>query len=228
MLIHFFIFAFASAFSPVLLTLVLLMLATSQPHRLLIGYLLGGVLVSVGLGVAIIAALGGLGETGHSSSRHFGPGVDIAVGIVGIAIAIVLERRRRARPAAPAPDDPASTGSSSGPKWAARILEKGSALWMFLLGMILGLPGVYYLAALKDIATDDHAWSARIAYILLFNAIAFILVWVPLVGFLIAPDRTRATVRRINGWLTAHLLEIGTVVAAGVGVYELVRGLLVI
>lgn len=223
MLPHFFVFAFASAFSPILLTLVLVMLAAPQPHKLLVGYLLGGMLVSVGLGVAIIAVLGGLGETGHHASRHFGPGVDIAVGVLGIGIGVALEVHRRRRPAAPAAAG--QPAPASGPKWAGRILDKGSPLWMFLLGMILGVPGIYYLAALKDIGTDEHAWSLRVAYILLFNAIAFVLVWVPLVSYLLAPERTRAAVGRMNAWLTAHLLQIGVVVAVGVGVYELVRGL---
>jgi Sap, sulfolipid-1-addressing protein len=95
---------------------------------------------------------------------------------------------------------------------------------MFVPGMILGFPGVYYLAALKAIAQGHPNWSGRIAFMIAFSVVAFVLVWVPLVRFLIAPAKTRRSVAAANAWLVAHLIEIGSVVSAGVGVDEIMRG----
>jgi hypothetical protein len=221
---HFVILALASAFSPVLLAIVLVALAAPEPPKLLLWYLAGGGLVSLALGIVIIAALQGLGQTRHHGSHSFGPGVDIAVGVLGLAIAGVLVTRRRARARAPKP----RSGTSGSPGPVQRILAKGSPRSMFILGLILGFPGVYYLAALKDIAQGEPNWTGRIALVVAFNVIAFLLILVPLVGFLVAPDATRRSVRGTNAWLGAHLLDIGIVVAAGAGIYELVRGLLAI
>jgi len=59
-----------------------------------------------------------------------------------------------------------------------------------------------------------------------FNVVAFVLIWVPLGAYLVAPDATRRTVAGANAWLGTHLMQIGIVVLAGVGVYEIVRGVI--
>jgi len=218
---HLAILAFASAFSPVLLAIVLVALAAPEPPKLLLWYLAGGGLVSLAAGIVIVAALQSLGQTHHRGSPHFGPGVDIAVGVAGLVIAGVLVLRRRARAR-----DPERRSGRTGP--IQRFLAKSSPRAMFILGLILGFPGVYYLAALKDIAQGDPNWSGRIAFMAAFTVIAFLLIWLPLVGFIVAPDATRRAVAAANAWLAAHLIEIGIVVAAAAGVYEIVRGALAI
>jgi hypothetical protein len=58
---------------------------------------------------------------------------------------------------------------------------------------------------------------------LLFNAIMFLLVEVPLVGYLISPEGTRARVERFHTWLGEH----ARIVAGAVGVYLVIKGILV-
>jgi hypothetical protein len=94
---------------------------------------------------------------------------------------------------------------------------------MFDVGMILGFPGVYYLAALTDIAQGDPNWRGRIVFMIAVRVVAFVLVWVPLVSFLIALAKTRRSAAA-NAWLVAHPIEIGIVVSAAVGVDEIMRG----
>jgi hypothetical protein len=219
---HLGILALASAFSPVLLAVVLVALGAPEPPKLLLWYLAGGALVSLALGVVIMVALDDLGQTRHRGSHSFGPGVDIAVGVAGLVIAGALVLRRRAR----ARDPERRSGQASSPGPVARFLAKGSPRAMFILGLILGFPGVYYLAGLKDIAQGDPNWSGRIALMVAFVVVSFLLIWVPLVGYVAAPDATRRTIAAADAWLAAHLIEIGIVVAAGVGVYEIVRGVL--
>jgi MYXO-CTERM domain-containing protein len=97
----------------------------------------GGGLVSLAAGIAIMAALQGLGQTHHRGSPHFGPGVDIAVGILGLVIAgvLVLRRRRRVRDPAGVP-----SGRPGGLGPIQRLLANGSPRGMFVLGTILGSP----------------------------------------------------------------------------------------
>ena len=47
----------------------------------------------------------------------------------------------------------------------------------------------------------------------------------PLLGFLIAPDRTRDLIDRLNGWMGRHKRTLTVVVAGGGGAYLLVSGL---
>ena len=223
MAVHLSILALASAFSPVLLAIVLVALATPEPHTMLLWYLAGGGLVSLVAGSIIMVALESLDLTRHRGSHQFGPGVDIAIGCLGIGLAIVLAVRRRRRTGSGERATPASAGRPSPVK---RLLSKSSPRGMFILGLILGFPGVYYLAALKDIAQDDPNWGPRIALMVAFNVVAFVLIWVPLGAYLVAPDATRRTVAGANAWLGTHLMQIGIVVLAGVGVYEIVRGVI--
>src|SRR5580765_3881292 len=52
-----FLLAVASAFWPVLVAVVVIALRTSQPVRLLLGFLVGGLLTTVAIGYAIVASL---------------------------------------------------------------------------------------------------------------------------------------------------------------------------
>jgi hypothetical protein len=218
---HLFILALGSACYPLLLAIVLVLLTADNPPKLLLGYLIGGAAMSFALGVLIIFVLDDVGVGHHSRSHTFGPWVDIIVGAVAIAAALLLERRHRRRLRA--------AGSSvvrrgSGIARVDRILDKSSIVWMIVLGMCLSLPSPFYLAALKDIAQQDPNWSARLGILLVFNIVIFLLVWVPLVAHLVSPNRTRGAVDTMNLWLHAHVLRIGVVAAAAVGVYEIVRG----
>jgi hypothetical protein len=217
---HLAILASASAFSPFLRAIVPVAPASPHPRKLLVWVLVGGGLVGQAAGIAIVAALQGLGQTHHRGSPHVGPCVDIAVGILGLVTAGVLVLRRRRRVCDPAGAQPGRPGGL----WPLpRLLAKGSPSGMFVPGMILGFPGVYYLAALTDIAHGDPNWSGRIVLMITFRVVAFVLVWAPLVSFLIAPTKTRRSAPA-NAWLVAHLTEIGIVVSARVGVDENIRG----
>jgi Sap, sulfolipid-1-addressing protein len=46
-----------------------------------------------------------------------------------------------------------------------------------------------------------------------FNLVMFALIELPLIGFVFAPDRTRARVRKLDDWLGRHSRTIVTVAA---------------
>jgi hypothetical protein len=91
-------------------------------------------------------------------------------------------------------------------------------------GAILNLPGVWYLAALADIADVSPA-SHQVAQILVFNLIMFLLVEIPLVIYLIDEARAQRAVDGFDAWVRAHTREVGTVLAAGVGVFLVIKGI---
>ncbi len=218
-----FLFALGSAAYPLLLAIVLVLLTAKNPPKLLCGYLIGGYAMSYAYGVLMLLLLDAVGQ-GHqrSHSSTFGPWVDVAVGVIAIAGAVLIERHRRQRNRDPVARAPRV---GSGNARVDRILDKGSLTWMIVLGACLSLPSPFYMAAAKDIAVDTPTWSRRLEILVVFNVIIFLLVWVPLAAYLISPDGTRRAVGRLNRWLQANLLRVGVLIAFGLGIYEIIRGL---
>lgn len=218
-----FVLALGSAAFPLLLAIVLVLLTAKNPPKLLLGYLLGAYPTSYAIGVVLLLLLDKVGEGHqHTSSHSFGPAVDIVIGAIAIVGAVLIERHRRARNRDPVARTPRV---GSGNERIDRILDKGSIRWMMVLGACLSLPSPFYLAAIKDIAVDTPGWPERLWILAVFNAIIFVLVWVPLVAYLVSPDGTRRTVAGLNRWLQANLVRVGVVVAFGIGIYEIVRGI---
>jgi len=217
-----FLLALGSAMFPLLLAIVLVLLTADNPPKLLAGYLIGGYPVSFAWGVLMILVLEKTNLASHTSNRKFGPGVDIAIGVLAIVVAILLERLRRKRRVDPNSHVPRQ---GSGNARVDAILDRGSIKWMILLGAVLSMPSPFYISAAKDMAQQDPSWSTRIGILIVFNIIVFLLVWVPLVSYLVSPGGTRRAVGGLNLWLQANLLRVGVLIAIALGIYEIIRGL---
>jgi len=135
-----FILALGSACYPLLLAIVLVLLTAENPPKLLIGYLVGGYVMSFAIGVLLIGVLDRSGVISRQKAHHVGPVVDIVVGAVAIGIAWLIERRRRRRVRDPVLATPRR---GSGNARIDRILDKSSIAWMIVLGMCLSLPSPF-------------------------------------------------------------------------------------
>jgi hypothetical protein len=159
-------------------------------------------------GLIIVFALGGAVSTESQNSPS--PKIDLTIGILSFVIAGVL--RYRGRDGGEAARKPAAK-QQEGDSWTKRKLEHGSPWVAFGAGLVLNLPGIWYLDALKDIAKADVGTAATILWVLLFVAIMFTLAEVPLVGYAVSPDGTRVRVERFQGWLSDNGRSIATWVA---------------
>ena len=72
----------------------------------------------------------------------------------------------------------------------------------------IDLPGPFYILALGEISRGHYTRVEQIALVLLFNAIMFILIEVPLVGYVVNPAATQARVGALSRWLNANGLRI--------------------
>ena len=95
-----------------------------------------------------------------------------------------------------------------GPSWAERRLGRASWKIAFLVGAVINLPGPFYLLALGKIAHGNYSTPQQVALILLFNAIMFLLLEVPLLGYLVRPEATAQRVTAMSRWLNANGLRI--------------------
>ena len=208
----------AAAVFPTLLACVAIMISRPKPRRLLLGFYLGGLVTSVTAGLLILRQFnaGNSVLSNTTSSPH--PSVSIALGAIGLVLAwlmisarghAVIERWRRRHP---------KREDGGGSSWAERRLDRANAGVAFAVGAAINLPGPWYLLALGDIAEGDYSTGAQLGFILLFNAIMFVLVEAPLVGYVVSPETTAERVAALSRWLNANGLRVtGAVVALASG-----------
>ncbi len=97
--------------------------------------------------------------------------------------------------------------------------------WHLFVGAVINLPGPFYLLALGDIATGNYTTAEQLGLVVLFNAIMFVLVEVPLIGCLVRPEKTAERVASFATWLNANGLRIMGWLVGAVGVGLIVQGL---
>lgn len=141
-------------------------------------------------------------------SAHFTlPRVQLGVGAVilanaGLVAAGVLGGRRdNEASGSPGPLrralDPLAT--------RARRLVHGRSLWTAgIAGLGIALPSIDYIAALALIVASGAAAATQFGALVAFNVVAFTLVEIPLLCYLIAPDRTRATLAVLYDWVRSR------------------------
>jgi hypothetical protein len=223
--------ALDAALYPTLLAAVVILLAAPRPARLLGAYLVGGLTISIGLGIVLVRVLEGSGAV---SSQHSGLswGTDLAIGGLALLVAVMLAARsderfregRRRRRAAAGKDQP--KGDEDKEPWSARILARGSVPLVFAAGLAVNVPGAAYLVGLKDIAAGKHSIGTELLLIVGFNVIMFALAEIPLLGLRLAPERTHALVASFNAWLSSHGRQIAIVLCALLGAFLIVRGII--
>ena len=80
-----------------------------------------------------------------------------------------------------------------------RQLLNGRSLWTAgVAGLGIALPSVDYLAVLALIVASGAAAAVQVGALLMFNVVAFGFVEIPLIAYLVAPDRTRATLSALQ------------------------------
>lgn len=224
------VLAFEAALYPTLLAAVVILLSLERPARLIAAYLAGGMVISITLGLLIVFALDGSNAVSSSTSLLSWTG-DLVIGGLAVLFAVALamhadehmRARRQTRRGAPAP--PPEPAEPKAEPWTQRLLTRGSAPVVFVAALFVNVPGAAYLVALKDIAAGDYSTTDVIAQILLFNVIMFLLAEIPLVGLLVAPEKTGELVDRMNSWLRDHSRQLAIGVCFTLGVYLIVRGL---
>jgi len=203
------VMAVAVSLEPFRVGMSMVMLNRPRPHLQLAAFLCGGFLMGLSVGAAVLAAA----ESRLPESAHFTlPKVQIAIGAVALlASAIVAVTRGRARTA---------------PTWLTRLL-RGQSLWVAgIAGLGIALPSVDYLAALAVIAAAGAAPATQFSALLMFNVVAFALVEIPLLAYLVAPERTHAAMTALHHWIRARRRREVAALLAVVGSVLISVGLL--
>ena len=86
-----------------------------------------------------------------------------------------------------------------------------------MAGLGIALPSVDYLAALAVILASGAPAATQVGALLMFNVVAFALVEIPLVAYLVAPERTRAAMEALDAWLRSRRRRDVAALLAGLG-----------
>jgi Sap, sulfolipid-1-addressing protein len=230
-LVDVFLLSLVSMFNPSLLAAVTVMLLLPSPRRLMVGYLLGAYTTSITLGLVIVFSLSSSSAT--STAKHtISPVEDIAVGLLAMAIAFVLatgrdqpfqERRRvkkdaklRARREAGKPTE----------SLTLRMLGKGDPKVTFVVGAILSFPGVSFLDALDHIHKLKPGTGPTVLLVVGFCLMQQILLELPLLGYVFAPESTQDRVTRFKAWMGRSGRTAAVIGAAVIGVVLIARGVI--
>jgi Sap, sulfolipid-1-addressing protein len=221
--------AVAAGLDPARMAHTAFMLTRSKPLRLLVVYLVGGFGVSMILGVVLLTVLTDFG-VGQGSS--FPPEIEIAVGALALVVAVLvgtglatrLSARVQSRRGADE-DSEKLPRTSKLPLRVQRALASESPWIAWVVGVSVGMPSAYYLAAIAVILGYGEAVQLQIGALFVFNIVSFAMVEIPLVGYLVAPEATRAQVELLHDWVGAHHRLVITAVAATIGAYLLVIGI---
>lgn len=193
-------------FEPTRIGLVPLLLARDKPLLQLWAFLAGSVTVSLTAGFLVLFVF-------HRDSfgiGRFDPGwIQITLGIIAlVSSVIILQRWKNTRPRkslASADRLSLSTKPSLGRRFAElvrRILRKDSApLVAALVGICVGLPSVDYLALLAFIAKSGTPPLDQAAALITFVLIGSLVVFLPLVGLMVARERPLGRLHRFGQWI---------------------------
>jgi hypothetical protein len=230
-LVDIFLLGLVSMFNPSLLAAVTVMLLLPNPKRLMLGYLLGAYTTSITLGLLIVFSLNG--SSTESTSKHtISPVEDIVVGVIAVAIAWVLrtgrdqplqERRRKKKDAKLKAREEAGKPTESLP---LRLLGKGDPRVTFVVGAVLSFPGVSYLDALDHIHKLNPGTVPTVLLVVGFCLLQQILLELPLLGYVFAPDSTRGRVNRFKAWIGRKGRTAVVIGATVIGLILTARGVI--
>jgi MFS family permease len=203
-------FALLAAISPTALLLMAAYLGSDSPRTTAFMYLTGAILMTVVTAVValVIIRTTGLDEPREHDARY---GLRLGLGILAAIAAVVMAARSRRPPPAAEPDRPKKQGIVS------RLIANPSPHTAFISGLLLFAPSVTFIAAVQVIATARTGIPVTALGLVTVVIISVIVVWLPLVAYLAAPDVTTRKLKRFNGWLRANgkkILTLGLAIAA--------------
>ncbi len=222
-LVEIFLLAVGSMFWPLLLVVVVIALESSRPAKILVWFYLGGFITAVGVGAAMVFLLQDSPLMTGRTRMPSAPGVDIVLGVLALVIGAVLRRTHRRRERNRSRRDAAAKSSRTKDRLRG-LVENGGPL--AFAGGVVGscVPGPLVIIAMANIAQLGYSTIGTLIVILVFFAIVFAFIELPIGGFVVAPERTKATTVVVKAWLDRNLLLLAAWALTVVGAVEVVRG----
>ncbi|VEG46558.1 Protein of uncharacterised function (DUF2910) [Mycolicibacterium flavescens] len=189
--------ALAVSLEPFRVGMTVVMLNRPRPALHLLAFIIGGFVMGISVGAIVLFVLRPPLASGNSTL----PWVQIVVGAVVLINAALVYTGIVGRSGGIASPGPLTRMSAHLAARARRLLDSRSLWTAGVAGLGIALPSVDYLAALALIVASGTAATIQFGALILFNVVAFALVEIPLLCYLVAPDRTRATLSALYDWV---------------------------
>ncbi len=201
-------FAILAAISPTALLVAAVFLGSANPRRTAFAYLAGALVMTASMAVIVFVVL----RAGHLNlpQRHqVRYEVRLALGVLALLAVAYLAQRRRRRALR------AQRAAKSG--LITRMVEHPGARTAFLVGLLLYSPSITFVAAVQVVATSNSNLARTAVVLTAVVVIAVLFVWLPLLLYLLAPERTNRLLAQFNDWLRRHgqLLLMAALAACG-------------
>jgi Sap, sulfolipid-1-addressing protein len=225
-------FAVLAALSPTALLITAIYLGSARPRTTALCYLVGAVLISTVMGIAVLLLLryGHFQLPGHRTPRY---GLRLGLGLLILAAIAVAARRKprllglSGQPRNPGPPgQPANPGHPGPPGQpgqgkgiVSRLVSSPAPMTAFAAGVLVFMPALTFVAAIQVIATARAGVPLSALGMVIVIVINVAFVWLPFLAYLAAPDVTTRKLTAFNAWLRAHgriLLMLALLVAGAV------------
>ena len=94
-----------------------------------------------------------------------------------------------------------------------------------LVGALVGLPGASYIAALHHLVAGKYSTVTQVIAVVVFVVIDFLLIIIPFAFLELRPEATKALLKRSQGWLLGHAMQLMVGIALLLGAYLTVSAL---
>jgi hypothetical protein len=186
------IMALAVSVEPFRIGMTVLMLNRPRPARQLFAFLCGGFVMGTTVGLIVLFVFR---RILLGTSFVTVPRVQLLIGLlvlfIAAVIAIDLLGRLGPRPA-------------KFTRPATELLKGDSLSVAGIAGLTIALPSVDYLAALAVILASGTAALTQVTVLIVFNVVAFALVEIPLLAYLVAPEPTAKAVTALHEWIRSR------------------------
>jgi len=200
--------ALLAAISPTALLVSAVFLGAANPHRTVLLYLAGAIVMTVIMAVIVFAVLraGHLYKPHQHQARY---GLRLGLGLLMLLGGGYLRRRGAKK------KDPAK---KKNPGLISRMIARPGPKEAFLVGILVYSPSLTFISAVQTVATSKDSLTDSVLVIVLIIVITLLFVWLPFALYLVAPDRTSRVLTSFNGWLRSHghVLTVGVLLIGGV------------
>lgn len=199
--------ALLAALSPTAVLVSAVFLGSANPHRVVLIYLIGAVVMTAIMAAIVFTVL----QSGHlyqPAERQPRYGVRLGLGLAMLLAGMYLKRRGPKRP------DPARKDRGI----ISRLIARPGATTAFIAGVLVYTPSLTFVAAVQVVATAKQSVPASIVALAVVIVITVAFAWLPLILYLLAPDRTARLLRSLDGWLRSHgyVLTVAGLLIGGV------------
>jgi hypothetical protein len=199
--------ALAAAFAPSTLLIVAGLLGMAHPLRNATVFLTAAAITTLTVGFVVVLVLKDTGVDDSSKHPTVPPAIDLAIGLVILVFGWFVARR------------PPRAPKQKPEQREMRLLV------VVGLGLLLGTPSPLYLSSLHSVAKGNPSTAAAIVDVIVLAAIVLLMAEVPLVHYLIDPERAAAALKTANEWLARNGRVIGLYAAGIVGTYFVISGI---